>query len=458
MKNFFRPTLARRVVLALLISYPLGWAVLMAIQYVQYRHQQALMAENFSAWTPALQLQDALATVEDAAAARAIVAALDRMETGLIRRQDLSLNVVIQVRDRLDHSMLYSSPAVADLSLRGGLHRRTDQLLHGQTFQIFEVDLPRWTILWGRIPPDIPKVMWDVSGEVLHGMAIVFPILMLTAWLAISLGLRPLRRLSQAIAARGPATLVPVGIQARHAELKPLVTALDDLLMRLRHKVESEQLFVANAAHELRTPLAVITAQAHTLVKAATATEQVEAESRLNSAIERASHLIHQLLAIARLQMERPAESSTVDVTLLAQKELANFVPTALERNIDISLSAPDKLLFVLEVHTFRSILQNLIDNAIRYGREGGNVVVELQLRGGILVLYVADDGPGIPETERARVFERFYRGAGRNDARGSGLGLTIVKQAATRLNGQIQIGPGLGEHGCSFVVEIQER
>ena len=217
-------------------------------------------------------------------------------------------------------------------------------------------------------------------------------------------------------------------------------------------------MFVANAAHELRTPLAVITAQAHTLVKASTAAEQGEAESRLNSAIERASHLIHQLLAVARLQMERPTELSTVDVTLLAQKELANFVPAALERNIDISLNAPDKLLFVLEVHTFRSILQNLIDNAIRYGREGGNVVVELQLREGALVLAVADDGPGIAVAERERVFERFYRGAGRNDARGSGLGLTIVKQAATRLNGRIEMSPGLGGHGCSFVVEIQER
>jgi two-component system sensor histidine kinase QseC len=153
---------------------------------------------------------------------------------------------------------------------------------------------------------------------------------------------------------------------------------------------------------------------------------------------------------VARLQMERPAELSTVDVTLLAQKELATFVPAALE---------PDELLFVLEAHTFRSILQNLIDNAIRYGREDGTIVVELQLRGGTLVLGVADDGPGISETERERVFERFYRGTGRNDARGSGLGLTIVKQAATRLNGRIQqVSPGLGGRGCSFVVEIQER
>ena len=207
---------------------------------------------------------------------------------------------------------------------------------------VFEVDMPRWTILWGRIPPAVPWVMRAVSGGVLHDMKIAVPIALLSAWLAVSHGLRPLRRLSQAIAARGPADLSPVDIEARHAELKPLVTALDDLLMRLRYKVESEQMFVANAAHELRTPLAAITAQAHALVKAGTATEQVE-------------------LGFPRLNASE-------------------------------------------------------------------------------------------------RVFERFYRGAGQSDARGGALGLTVVKQAATRLNGRILVSPGLGGRGCSFVVEIQER
>ena len=158
--------------------------------------------------------------------------------------------------------------------------------------------------------------------------------------------------------------------------------------------------------------------------------------------------------------MEMPTELSTVDVALLAQKELANFVPAALERNIDISLSAPDRLLFFLEAHTFRSILQNLIDNAIRYGREDGTIVVELQLRAGALVLCVADDGPGISETERERVFEQFYRGRGRNDARGSGLGLTIVKQAVTRLSGRMLrwVQVWVDEDASFVCAEMRER
>ena len=458
MKNVFRPTLTRRVMLALLVGYPLVAAVLIGVLYLEYRHGQARRATNFAEWPIALQLRDALATVEDPAAARAIGAAIERIDNGIRQRGNVPLTVVIQIRDRRDQSRIYSSPPATEVSLRGNPRRPTYQPVHGQKFEVFELDTPRWTVLWGRTLVDVPWVMGIVSSDVLYYLTIAFPFMLLPAWLAVSHGLRPLRRLSQAIAARGPGALSPVEVEVRHAELKPLVAALDDLLTKLRYKVDSEQLFVANAAHELRTPLAVITAQAHALVKAGTATEQVEAEVRLNSAIERASHLIHQLLAVARLRMERPAELGTVDVALLAQKELANFVPAALERNMDISLSAPDNLLFPLEAHTFRSILQNLIDNAIRYGYEGGIIVVELQLRARALVLRVADDGPGICETERERVFERFYRGTGRNDARGSGLGLTIVKQATTRLNGEIQLGPGLGGRGCSFLVEIQKR
>ena len=458
MKNFFRPTLTRRVVLVLLASYPLVCVVLVFVMYLEFRQERASHAANFSDWPVAFQLRDALTTVEDPAVARVIAAAIERIDNGARQRGSVPLTVVMQIRDRRDQGMIYSSPLAAEVSLRGNPHRPTYQPVHGQTFEVFELDTPRWSVLWGRTLVNARQFAGLVSGDVLHSITIALPFILLPAWVAVSHGLRPLRRLSQAITARGAADLSAVDVEVRHAELKPLVAALNDLLMRLRYKIESEQLFVANAAHELRTPLAVITAQAHALVKAGTATEQVEAQSRLNSAIERASHLIHQLLAVARLQMERSTQLATVDVASLTQKELANFVPAALERNMDLSLSAPDKLLFVLEMHTYRSILQNLIDNAIRYGLEGGNVVVDLQLRGGTLVLCVADDGPGISDTERERVFERFYRGTGRNDARGSGLGLAIVKQAATRLNGEIVLRPGLGGRGCSFVVEIRER
>ena len=117
--------------------------------------------------------------------------------------------MVIQIRDRRDGSLVYSSPSAADLSLRGALDRPIYQLVHGQTFEVFEVDTPRWSVLWGRTLVDAPSFVRVISGDLLQGMTIAFPILLLTAWLAVSHGLRPLRRLSQAITARGPAALSP---------------------------------------------------------------------------------------------------------------------------------------------------------------------------------------------------------------------------------------------------------
>jgi signal transduction histidine kinase len=178
--------------------------------------------------------------------------------------------------------------------------------------------------------------------------------------------------------------------EPRQAELQPLVRALDDLLTKLRHKIEAERIFVANAAQQF------------------------------------------------------------------LREELAHFVPAASARNIEISLEAPDSVLLQLEAHTLQSLLQNLIDNAIRYGREGGRIVVELLPSAGVVRLSVADDGPGIPESDRERVFDRFYRGAGRDEASGTGLGLTIVKQAAIRMGADLQVTRGLDAQGCCFTLEIR--
>jgi two-component system sensor histidine kinase QseC len=156
------------------------------------------------------------------------------------------------------------------------------------------------------------------------------------------------------------------------------------------------------------------------------------------------------------METERGREPPVVDVAQLVRKEIADFVPAALARNIEIALESPDRLLLPLEVPTFESVLQNLIDNAIRYGRDGGRIVVELRSVHGAITLSVADDGPGIADSDRLRIFDRFYRGAPRTDAPGTGLGLTIVKQAAARLGGEVRITSGLDGLGCCFTVGIR--
>jgi signal transduction histidine kinase len=244
----------------------------------------------------------------------------------------------------------------------------------------------------------------------------------------------------------------------QYAELAPRVTALDVLLAQLLQKVKAEQIFVANAAHEVRTPLAVISAQAHVLAKGRTEEERSEAQRSMNAAISRASHVVQQLLVLARVERAHAATpSEPINVSQLVREEIGSFVPTAMSRGMDISLEGPETLIACLDVHALQSALQNLIDNAIRYGCDNGRIVVELSVTSStrdLVVLAVSDDGPGIPTSDHSKVFERFYRGRQR-DIPGAGLGLTIVKQAVARMGGMVQIMYGLAGRGCRFEIHV---
>jgi signal transduction histidine kinase len=235
--------------------------------------------------------------------------------------------------------------------------------------------------------------------------------------------------------------------------LKPLAASLDHLLARLRHKIQRERAFVQDAAHELRTPMAVISAQAHVLATSGEV-HRHEAAQQLDRAIARGSHLIEQMLQLARVDHELSPRVSEVDVARLARQVLAQRAPAAMARSMELSLDAPDLLRHALDVQALHSVLHNLVDNAIRYGNTGGRIVVALRSEAGALLLSVADDGPGIPMQDREMVFERFYRGAD-HDASGSGLGLAIVKQAVARMFGTVTVQTGLEGRGCSFAVSI---
>jgi two-component system sensor histidine kinase QseC len=392
-KSLIRRSLVRRVVIALLTGILLAWAAFVGVNFLRIQGQQEADRRNFSVSPVAIQIVDALDGVEDAAQAQAIAAAQDRIASRERARGHFPIKAVMQVWDRRERSLVYSSAAAAGEALHGNPASRTEQVLHGQTYQVFEVDTSRWSVLWARTLIDTPWLLKTIAGEAISNIAIAIPCLLLPVWLAVMLGLRPLRQFSERISARGPDDMAPIGIVPRHVEMKPLAMALDTLLDKLRRKIEAEQTFVAHAAHELRTPLAVVTAQAHVLAKAITDEERSDAELRLEAAINRVSHLIHQLLVLARLDIEHPPVRAAADLAQLAREEIAYFVPAASMRKIEISLEAPDRLMVTLEPQAFRSILQNLTDNAIRYSREGGRVVVKLFPRRGAIAVSVSDDG-----------------------------------------------------------------
>ena len=240
----------------------------------------------------------------------------------------------------------------------------------------------------------------------------------------------------------------------RYAELQPVATAFDAMLERLRNHVRRERAFVQDAAHELRTPMAAIAAQAHVLARAPDSAQRRRAEEALDQALARTSHLSRQLLELATLDEVEARELQSIDVADLVQRTLAGAVPQASARNIELSLDGPDRLVFQFDRSALQSALNNLIDNAVRYGRDGGRVSVTLQAVGRCLALIVADDGPGIPTASREHVFERFWRGTG-HDVPGTGLGLAIVRQAVDRMGGTVQIEDGLDGCGVAFRIEL---
>ena len=450
LRRLLRRTLVRRMTLALLPSFVLVWVVLTAYSYTRATDDEKNEKDMRHL---AAGLITELRDVDDPSRAAAITAATSNQINFSRRNIEVPGAVLMQLTDAQGH-LVYRSPQ-ADKPLpavpKGHFTHATVQ---GLPSLLTADGSDRWSLVIVIPQPDDSWLLMFLGRDLVSYLLIALPVVLLPFWIAIVQGLRPLKRLSGHIAARQPNDLSPLGLTAGYAELDPLVGALDGLLLQLRGKIKREHAFVQDAAHELRTPLAVISAQAHVLAKSGTPGERIEAEQRLDVAIARASHLIEQLLALARVDQERPLEVESLDIAQALREELAQQAPAALARDIELSLEAPDTLWHLAEHHSLRSIAHNLLGNAIRYGRQGGQVRVGLEVSGGALVLTVADDGPGIAEAERQLVFERFYRAAGQ-DASGTGLGLAIVQQAVSRLGGDIRLDTGLQGRGCCFTVTL---
>jgi two-component system sensor histidine kinase QseC len=450
MKRLLRPTLVRRVMLALLLAFTLVWIVLMARQFHNATDRQAI---DRNLQTLGDNLLATIAPIENAGEARAVIASTSALINNSYRSNQVPGSVLMELRDA-HGTRLFFSPEGDRASLRGSPGQVSGGAANGQQFRLYQGNGARWSLMVAAPELSAWWVIWSMGGGLTIDMLIAFPFVLLPIWIAVARGLRPLQNLSDRIAAKGPDDLAALGFDPKYAELRPLTAALDSLLAQLRNKLAREHGFVQDAAHELRTPLAVVLSQAHVLVMASDAAQRVDAERRMDHAIARASHLIEQLLTLAQMDNQPATAPSELDVAQLLRRELALLAPAAIARNIDLSLDAPDVLAHVLDVHAFQSIVHNLVGNALAYVRQGGQVCVELRAQDGGLCLSVADDGPGIAPEQRTLVFERFYRGSG-HDAPGAGLGLAIVREAAARLRGSVSLAGGINGDGFRFIVAI---
>jgi len=289
----------------------------------------------------------------------------------------------------------------------------------------------------------------------------MLPVLGLLIYLVVGRSLRPLGRLAQALGQRSPRDLQPLAEADQPPELKPVVAALDDLLLRLDGALRSQRAFVADAAHELRSPLTALKLQLQLAERAAGEDQRRAAFAKLHGRLDRAIHLVRQLLSAARQEggAGEPARAP-VDLLQLAQACVGERYEQAEARGIDLGIveNAVKTAVGAPQVpgnaDDLAILIGNLVDNALRYTPPGGRVDLTVARDGPDVVLQVADDGPGIAASDRERVFDRFYRGAGQAEW-GSGLGLSIVRSIAEAHGAQVTLDDAPSGRGLLVTVRF---
>lgn len=322
-----------------------------------------------------------------------------------------------------------------------------------------EVDGHVWRMRTSRSPstgaevaiaiPDLPRlfITFNSRGYYLLPLLVSLPFLAFPAWWSVRVALRPWRRASEEIATRGPHDLTPLTFQPRHAELKPFLRSINTLLARVQSSAARERSLIADAAHELRTPLAAMRVNVEALHQQSSDQRQRELMESLLRSNQRATRMVQQLLQLMRADATADASApQPLRLDSLVQDRLAELDGIAAAAGVELELATAPALTVRAEREGLVSMVDNLVDNAIKYSPRGSTVSVRLQATGSEALLCICDSGPGIPAQWRERVFDRFFRVPDQAQS-GSGLGLAIVQNVVVRHAGRVSLldGPGGG-------------
>ena len=317
---------------------------------------------------------------------------------------------------------------------------------NGTTYRVFSIQANNQTV---QVAQDL-AVRRNMAGNLalrtLGPIAVMMPILMVVVWWVVSGSLEPVARVRKQVAQRQADDLSPVSEAGLPDEVRPLVHELNLLFGRVRTAFDAQQNFVADAAHELRTPLAALRLQTQSLERAADPEARKVAVGRLTAGIDRATRLVEQLLVLARQEASAAngAAARPVDLAELARRTVGDLVGLAQAKEVDLGLQHADPVSIDGQPDALHILLRNLVENAVKYTPGGGTVDIAVRADKEAIDVIVEDSGPGIPPEERERVFDRFYRVAG-SEAAGSGLGLAIIKAIAER-------------HGATHKLDKSER
>ena len=369
----------------------------------------------------------------------------------------------------------FPSPPPEEVPAPGEVRLRDDEY-HGQTVKVAYMWVPLQVSGSGMALVQVGETMDKrsvLAAEIIKGVMlpqfVTLPLAVLLVWLALVQAIKPLHRLEERIRARRPDDLSPLDTHAVPLEVAPLVASVNDLLLRLKDSIGTQKRFLADAAHQLKTPLAGLRMQADLAQRESTSTEELKQSLRqIGRASIRATHTVNQLLALARAEGGSAAMSrQPCDMARLTMDVVRDCVPRAMDKHIDLGFEGaqPGTPGILLEGNPtlLKELVRNLLDNAINYtpsSIEAPGVITARVLAdpfGQVIVLQVEDTGPGIPLAERELVFQPFYRALG-VEADGSGLGLPIAQEIAHQHHATIQVEdmrPGQQPPGTRFTVRF---
>ena len=422
-------SMRRRLLVWLLSSVLLGGFAAAAVVFYQAR-QQSTEFFDYQLRQLALTLRDRDYTVRELAQA-------------LQGQQDLDF--VIQVWGP-DGRLLYGSHPQIEVPAPSGTgfsdavtatgRWRVFAIWHrGLTIQVAQHKLAREALAIGA------------ALRTLLPFVLVLPLMGFLIWRLVGREVRFLETTARAVASRSPESLEPIEGGMVPDEIRPLVASLNDLLARLGTALSQQRQFIADAAHELRTPLTALRLQLQLAQRARDPAERDKALETLGEGITRATHVVEQLLAMARQDpAAQAADMKAIDLAALVREVVETARPGAEQKGLALGLDSRLDQGIVGDRTALRALVENLVDNAIRYTPQG-SITARTYAGPNEAVFEVEDTGPGIPEEERERVFDRFYRGSAAA-AGGSGLGLSIVRRIAERHRGKVELASASGGNG----------
>ena len=287
-------------------------------------------------------------------------------------------------------------------------------------------------------------------------LAFILGIMLLAILITAYFSLRPLRQSAKLISSRQPGNLTPIETKEQYKEIRPIIAAINNLMSRVDAANQREKRFMADAAHELRTPIAAVIAQLHLLMQIDNPKEKGQIINDMQETLNRAASLSHQLIDLARLETEDfLLNKEQVDLPALISHLISSHIPYAINKDIDVELQSPKSFYILTDKLALSNIFTNLLENAIKYCPEKGKIKVilkDLTPFGG--TISVQDNGRGIPEDSRQLIFSRFYRVPGTMET-GSGLGLSIAQNLAHKIGAVIRVTDGLDNQGIGFIIDL---